>query len=1687
MKRRIVLISIIGLFLMMLPLIAGAEFVASGTCGDTLTWSIDNTGTLTISGTGMMPDFNDNSTNSAPWKKNTSSIINLVINNGVTSIGDDAFYGCSALTNVTIANSVISINNRAFQNCYNLENITLPIGLLSIGENAFQNCYNLENITLPIGLLSIGENAFNDCKKIESITVPDTVTSIGKYAFYLCENLTDITIPDNITVIGERTFGYCYKLSEFVFPSSLVSIGESAFVNCYALSTVTIPDSVTTIGDSVFSGCTSLISVNLSNSITSIGYGTFWGATKLTNITIPENVTSIGGRAFYYCSSLTNIVIPDKVDSIGYDAFSNCSELTSIIIPDSVISIGSNAFQNCTNLVSITIPGSVTSIGAGALHGCSNLSNLVYNNQSFNLDNLSFGSMGGASYILGGNKLFIYGSGNIDDYYSNSSCAWQTAGITEVVIFNGVKRIGNYTFNNCSNLTSISIPNSITTIGNHAFNYCGSLVNVSIPSSVNEIGDYAFYYCTGLSEIIIPEGITKINYSVFSNCSNLSNVTIPQSVTEIGAYAFFECNHLKSIEIPANVSNIGQDSFHRCYDLSYLIIRSNNLNIDEYAFNDCNIADIYYSGSKEQWSTAITIDTHGNSNFLDAELHFNYDHNHILISHVMVAATCTETGMEAYWECEVCGKFFSDAESQNEILTPIETPALGHIEVIDEAVAPTQTQTGLTEGKHCERCGEILVEQEVIPVDPEAEIVDNGTWGDLAWILDNEGLLTINGTGVMNSLGWNTTNAWLEYRSDIKTIHIDDGITRISDWAFSKCKNLTSIDVPQSVTAIGDYAFYYCSALNTISIPDSVISIGNVAFASCSSLTKIIIPDCVTSIGTEVFSNCSSLTDIHIPASVASYISTTQAFYGCYSLTNIIIPDGVESIGVSAFSACNNLVSITIPESVKSIGDGAFRNCYNLTSITIPDSVTSIGQGAFYSCAKLTSITIPYGVTSIGYSTFHECHSLNDINIPSSVSSIGRQAFYACENLKKIVIPDSVHTFGDRIFSHSLTIYCYEYSDADSWATEKGINVIYLDNINLDSIRSVVLPDDFRVVNGETIRLTSFVSPLVDDPSLIWSSSNPSVISVENGTITTNAIGTATITLTVGTVSDSVDITSYQIADSFQISPSEIWIVAKDEMQLSIVNIEPEGAEANIVWNSSDSSYASVNSEGFVTTKKPGDIIISADSENSIHRECVFHICYPVTAIELESASYEMIPDTDLQLTAHVTMRTQSCENHLVTFTSSDPEIATVDENGLVHAIKHGIITITVESASGITASKTITVIDFCDFENGEIIDHLWGAVEYIWSEDNTTITATRVCQRHEEHIQTETVAVSSQETKSATCTESGETTYTSDEFANEAFEVQSKTVSDIVALGHTLTAHDKVDATCTATGTEAYWECETCGDLFSDEEAKNKIDAPVVIPAKGHALTAHAKVDSTCTATGTEAYWECEVCGDLFSDAEAKNKIDAPSVIAAKGHTLTAHAKVDATCTETGTEAYWECDVCEKLFSDEEAKNEIEASVVIAAKGHDWNRATYEWAADNSFVTASRTCKNDESHTEAETVRVTSTIISPTGNTGGSVIYTSDEFSKEGFTVQTKNLEIPALKDMSVINLPSMLTSIEDEAFENLACEAIIVPNSCNSIGNYAFRSCKNLKYIRVPVGVDIPSNAFEGCENVVIDRNAE
>ena len=200
----------------------------------------------------------------------------------------------------------------------------------SIGQSAFYYCTALTSVTIPNSVTSIGKYAFTYCSALTSVTIPNSVTSIDEYAFESCSGLTSVTIPNSVTSIGGGAFYGCSSLTSVTIPNSVTSIGWNAFLNCSSLTSVAIPNSMTSIGQRAFSGCSGLTSVTIPNSVTSIGGEAFRGCSGLTSVAIPNSVTSISWGAFSGCSSLTSVTIPNSVTSIGNQAFANCDELTDV-------------------------------------------------------------------------------------------------------------------------------------------------------------------------------------------------------------------------------------------------------------------------------------------------------------------------------------------------------------------------------------------------------------------------------------------------------------------------------------------------------------------------------------------------------------------------------------------------------------------------------------------------------------------------------------------------------------------------------------------------------------------------------------------------------------------------------------------------------------------------------------------------------------------------------------------------------------------------------------------------------------------------------------------------------------------------------------------------------------------------------------------------------------------------------------------------------------------------------------------------------------------------------------------------------------------------------------------------------------------------------------------------------------
>ena len=464
--------KVISLFLslaMLLSIVSVVDFsayadVQTGSCGDNVTYSLDTeTGVLTISGTGDMYSY-------GPFYENTN-IKSVIIESGVTSIGDCAFEDCYFTYENFVNNSNVELDDSSKPTI-----VDTDTGGFCIKDNELVNMrptYAIGEITIPNSVTSIDSSAFYGCSSLTSVTMSNSVTSIGNPAFENCTSLTSIEVSDNngnyssvdgVLFNKDKSELITYPAgktdSEYVIPNSVISIGDSAFENCTSLTSVTILDSVTIIGRSAFENCTSLTSVTIPKRVTSICDSAFYNTAYYNDKSNWNNgvlyISDCLIDTNYNFDSTTDYIIKDGTRIIADYALSHCDNLTSVIIPNSVTSIGDSVFSDCTSLKSVTIGNSVTSIGSSAFY------NTAYYNDKSNWDK-------GVLYLS--NCLI-----NTNDDFGST---------TDYTIKDGTRFIADSAFSGCTSLTSVTIPKSITYISDDAFENCG-FINVKYEGTTKE-------------------------------------------------------------------------------------------------------------------------------------------------------------------------------------------------------------------------------------------------------------------------------------------------------------------------------------------------------------------------------------------------------------------------------------------------------------------------------------------------------------------------------------------------------------------------------------------------------------------------------------------------------------------------------------------------------------------------------------------------------------------------------------------------------------------------------------------------------------------------------------------------------------------------------------------------------------------------------------------------------------------------------------------------------------------------------------------------------------------------------------------------------------------------------------------------------------------------------------------------
>ena len=627
---------------------AQSYYVASGKCGDSATWTLDSTGTLTISGTGPMYGY---SLHKNPWCDSalrnsgiSTRVKNVEISSGVTTLGAYALSACDSMVSVSLPETLLAVGESCFFSSTALHNISIPNSVRSIGDCAFSGCNGLTRVTLGSSLKGIGGQAFKECSSLSSIVIPEGVTAIEYSTFEDCSNLMEITIPRTVTSIGRWAFDGCYGLSKVTFTGTRAqwnAIDVKEYNDPLLSANITFAGSgpaaptVTAGTDSqgrptlkwkAVSGAAKY-EVYRARSLNGdyIKYSTTTG-TAYTNTSYIED-----GNTYYY-----------KVRAL--DASGTAGAWSSIV------SVTYRAASTGT-LPAPTVTGGNDAQGRptlkwNAVSGAAKYE--VYRARSRSGDYIKYSTVTGTSYtntsyIEDGNTYYykvraLDANGTAGAWSSivavtyrkpaaatvasgkcGDSAAWKLDAEGTLTI-SGTGRMYDYEWpadrggttppwlanKYRDSIRALRVEQGITYIGRCAFDSCGNLSDVTLPTSLRIIGPWAFNDCTALRSIQLPEGLTTIMEDAF-NAAGLVSITFPSTLGELRDGAFMNCEKLQSLRLPEGLTTIGNWAFYCNPNISSIYIPASVTTIGEEAFIYYNnLATVRYGGSQSQWS-AVSV------------------------------------------------------------------------------------------------------------------------------------------------------------------------------------------------------------------------------------------------------------------------------------------------------------------------------------------------------------------------------------------------------------------------------------------------------------------------------------------------------------------------------------------------------------------------------------------------------------------------------------------------------------------------------------------------------------------------------------------------------------------------------------------------------------------------------------------------------------------------------------------------------------------------------------------------------------------------------------------------------------------------------------------------------------------------------------------------------------------------
>ncbi len=881
-----------------------------------ITWELSDDGILTVTGAGEL--------NAAPWESQAEKIKKVIIGEGITRIGKDAFFSCSNLEEVVIPESVVKIDGFAFRSPA-LKQVFLPAGVKEIDHSSFRSCKNLERIDVSPDNLCFASDSFGVVYTKDmtmlliapagltgSYTIPGNVQSVGGVYEYTYP--VGIGLSDQMMEVEYSAFYGCEKLTQIQICEGVKFIGFQAFRLCDGLTEVTIPDSVFKLDDYAFQNCDGLEKVHIGAGVKRIGRYCFAELDRLKEITVPGNVRTIDDHAFGDIKSLEKVVLENGISQIGNSAFISCFNLQELQLPGTLSTISNSAFRNCEKLVNVIIPARVQSIERLAFDGINDMKKVTFE--------------GGAPKLAAD----AFEDRKIEFCYPEGNETWEPLVGTNA---------GTRTRIQWSSYQKEAAPDTSVYLIATGF---------SEDPATEKYTEYELW-----SDGLLTMRGTGVTHGYGGSYADLvTKLVIEEEFGALGLEARFSCPNLEEVVFQSHIGRLSLGLFADCSRLKKVTFFGSAPVFEAYAMPQKDIVFLYPEGDAS-WEPLVDTNVSQRSRITWVSFQSETEPEAPEVPEIPAHGTITGGDETAYGAIQ--WTLYDDGLLEiSGTISPHESYFRGVAHLIRKAVIGDGcTVLDFNSFKDCPNLTEVVLPKTLQRIKGNCFVNCPGL----------ERIFIPAGVIELNSLAFETCG-------NLKFIEVEPGNANYTSDAsgvvFNKEMTMLlmaprglqgSYTVPDTVTSVGgaityqfephlvttiDYTgFYGCEKLTEVVLLDGLETIAAGAFQNCKTLKTVNLPDSLRNIGHAAFKNCTKLKELHIPG---VRIIASECFAGCGSLERAVLEEGVEEIQDGAFKDCLTLREVVLPDSLTVIGAGAFLNS-NLFSVTIPAKVAEIQSDAF--------------------------------------------------------------------------------------------------------------------------------------------------------------------------------------------------------------------------------------------------------------------------------------------------------------------------------------------------------------------------------------------------------------------------------------------------------------------------------------------------------------------------------------------------------------------------------------------------------------------------------------------------------------------------------------------------------------------------------------------------------------------